>query len=136
MPLSDVPFDGTPGPFAQLLGFRIVRADHDGSLVEADPLPEHLNGGGIIHGGYLCALLDSGTGWAVHARTPEGVPAPHIHLSVQYIRAGVAGERLSCTARCFTAGRRVASAEAEIRQGDRLIARAVTSHAVLTPPPA
>lgn len=133
MPLSDVPFDGTPGPFASLLGFRVVRADDDGSLVEADPQPEHLNGGGIIHGGYLSALLDSATGWAVHARTPDGVPAPHVHISVTFVRAAVAGQRLSCTARCVSAGRRVASAEAEITQGDRVIARAVSSHAVLSP---
>lgn len=133
--LSERPFDGTPGPFAVLLGFRVVRADADGSLVEADPLPEHLNGGGIIHGGYLTALLDSATGWAVHARTPEGTPAPHVHLSVQYVRAAVAGQRLVCRGRCVTAGRRVASAEAEITQNDRIIARAVTTHAVLMPSP-
>lgn len=120
-----------PGPFAQLLGFRPIRADEDGSLVEADPLPEHLNGGGIVHGGYLTALLDSATGWAVHAHVPIGVAAPHVQLTVQYVRAAVAGETLICRGRCVKAGARIASAEAEITQGDRVIARAVTSHAVL-----
>jgi acyl-CoA thioesterase len=120
-----------PGPFAEHLGFRVLRADEEGSLVEADPGPEHLNGGGIVHGGYLSALLDSATGWAVHARVPPGVAAPHLHLSVQYVRAAVAGATLSCRGRCVSSGRRVASAEAEITQGDRLIARAVTTHAVL-----
>jgi acyl-CoA thioesterase len=120
-----------PGPFAEMLGFRVLQADETGSLVEADPRPEHLNGGGIVHGGYLSALLDSATGWAVHARVPPGVAAPHIQLTVQYVRAAVAGTTLVCRGRCVTAGRRVAAAEAEITQGDRLIARAVTSHAVL-----
>lgn len=120
-----------PGPFAALLGFRVLRADVDGAVVEADPGPEHLNGGGIVHGGYLTALLDSATGWAVHAHVPVGVAAPHVQLSVQYVRAAVAGRPLVCHGRCITAGRRIASAEAEVTQGDRLIARAVTSHAVL-----
>ncbi len=123
-----------PGPFAVLLGFRVLQADDDGSLVEADPLPEHLNGGGIVHGGYLTALLDSATGWAVHAKIPAGVPAPHVQLSVQYVRAALPGTTLVCRGRCVSAGRRIASAEAEITQGDRVIARAVTSHAVLGPP--
>ena len=123
---------GTPGPFAAMLGFRVVRADQDGALIEADPRPEHLNGGGIVHGGYLSTLLDSTTGWAVHARS-EGVAAPHIHISVQFVRAALAGDTLVCRGRCVTIGRRVASAEAEITQGNRVIARAVTSHAVLTP---
>lgn len=120
-----------PGPFAVHLGFRVVRADADGAHVEADPGPEHLNGGGIVHGGYLSALLDSTTGWAVHAKVPVGVAAPHVQISVQYVRAALPGVTLVCRGRCVSAGRRICSAEAEITQGDRVIARAVTSHAVL-----
>lgn len=130
--MTDTPGNG-PGPFSQLLGFRLVRADVDGAVMEALPGPEHCNGGGILHGGYLSALLDSATGWAVHSRLPDGVPAPHVQLTVQYVRAAAAGTLLTCTARCVGAGRRIASAEAEIHQGDSLVARAVTSHAVLTP---
>ncbi len=120
-----------PGPFAKHLGFRIVRADADGAVIEADPAPEHLNGGGIVHGGYLSALLDSTTGWAVHARVPVGVAAPHVQISVQFVRAAVAGSTLVCRGTCTSAGRRICSAEAVITQGERVIARAVTSHAVL-----
>lgn len=123
----------SPGPFSGMLGFRVIRADENGAVIEADPQPEHLNGGGIVHGGYLSALLDSTTGWAVHALVPVGVAAPHVHISVQFVRAASAGTTLVCRGRCVTAGRRMASAEAEITQGDRVIARAVTSHAVLLP---
>ena len=89
---------GSPGPFAQHLGFRVVRADAEGAVVEADPGPEHLNGGGILHGGYLGALLDSATGWAVHASGPEEMVAPHVQLNTQFLRAGSAGEPLGATA--------------------------------------
>jgi len=123
-----------PGPFSRMLGFELVRADADGAVMEAHPGPDHANGGGILHGGYLTALLDSTTGWAVHAGLPREQAAPHTHLSVQYIRAALPGTRLVCTGRCIRAGRRVAAAEAEIVQDGRVIARAVTSHAVLGPP--
>lgn len=122
-----------PGPLSALLGFRLVHADERGAHVEADPAPEHLNGGGIVHGGYLSALLDTTTGWAVHAQVPAGVAAPHVQISVQFVRAALPGATLVCRARCSSAGRRIASAEAEIRQGEHVIARAVTSHAVLSP---
>jgi uncharacterized protein (TIGR00369 family) len=124
--------DFSPGPFSAHLGFRVLRADQEGSLVEADPRPEHCNGGGIVHGGYLSALLDTATGWAVHAGTPDGVAAPHIQISVQFVRAALPGTPLICRGKSVSTGRRIASAEAEITQGDRVIARAVTSHAVLT----
>ncbi len=120
-----------PGPFSSMLGFRLVEATPEGAVMEADPGPDHANGGGILHGGYLTALLDSTTGWAVHASLEPGTAAPHTHLSVQYLRAGVPGRTLVCTGRCVRAGRRVAAAEAEITQDGEVLARAVTSHAVL-----
>ena len=85
------------------------------------PIPgrEHCNGGGIIHGGFLASLLDTTTGWAVHARVAEGAAAPHVHLSVQYVRAAVPGVPLVCRGRCVSVGRRVGSTEAEITQGGR-----------------
>ena len=118
------------GPFSRSLGFRLVSADESGALIEATPGPEHVNGGGIVHGGYLATLLDSTTGWAVRGALPD-VPAPHTTLSVQYIRAAVLGSDLVCRGRCIRAGRRVAAAEAEITQDGRVIARAMTSHARL-----
>ncbi len=121
------------GPFSSMLGFRVVSADETGAVLEGELLSEHLNGAGIAHGGFLTSLLDSATGWAVHASLPPGVHAPHVSLSVQYVRAAVPGATLVCHGRCISAGRRIASAEAEITQAGRVIARAVTSHAVLRP---
>ena len=99
--------------------------------MEADPGPEHANGGGILHGGFLASLLDSTTGWAVHSALPPGRPAPHTHLSVQYLRAGLPGTPLTCIGRCVRAGRTVAAAEAEVWQNGKLIARAISSHSVI-----
>jgi acyl-CoA thioesterase len=109
----------------------VVRADADGAVVEADPQPEHLNGGGILHGGYLSALLDSATGWAVHGAGPEGMVAPHVTLTTQFLRAGVAGRPLVATATCTSLGRRICTTEAEVSQGGKVVARATGSHAVI-----
>jgi acyl-CoA thioesterase len=121
----------TPGPFSVFLGFRYLGADDTEAVVEADPGPEHCNGGGIVHGGFLTSLLDTTTGWAVHARLPEGAAAPHVHLSVQYVRAAVPGTSLVCRGRCVMVGGRIGSTEAEITQGGVVVARAVGTHAVL-----
>ncbi len=122
---------GDPGPFSAHLGFRVVRADADGAVVEADPRPEHLNGGGILHGGYLSALLDSATGWAVHGGAPEGTIAPHVTLTTQFLRAGVADQPLVATATCTSRGRRICTTQGEISQGGHVIARATGTHAVI-----
>ncbi len=80
------------GPFSTLLGFRVLSADETGSILEADLRPEHLNGAGIAHGGYLTSLLDSATGWAVHGEPPRPASTPRTsRISVQYVRAAVPG---------------------------------------------
>jgi len=117
----------TPGPFSALLGFRYVGVDDHEAVVEADPGPEHCNGGGIVHGGFLASMLDTTTGWAVHARVPDGAAAPHVHLSVQYVRAAVPGVTVVCRGR-------IGSTEAELTQGGVVVARAVGTHAVLRSP--
>src|SRR3954452_968917 len=122
----------TPGPFSTLLGFRYVSIGPDEAVVEAEPAPEHCNGSGIMHGDFLASLLDSTTGWAVHARVPTGVAAPHVQLSVQYLRAAVPGKTLVCRSRCLSVGRRIGSTEAEVTQDGVLVAKATGTHAVLS----
>lgn len=119
-----------PGPFSEHLGFEVVRLATDEVVMRATPRAEHCNGGGIVHGGYLAALLDSATGWVVHANVAADVAVPHLNLNIQYLRAAVPGEQLKCRARCVTTGRRVFAASGEIHQAGRLVAKAATTHLV------
>jgi acyl-coenzyme A thioesterase PaaI-like protein len=59
---------------------------------------------------------------------------PHLSLSVQYVRAAVAGATLTCRATVVGGGRRAVSAEAEITQEGRLVARANSSHVAIDRP--
>jgi acyl-CoA thioesterase len=59
------------------------------------------------------------------------VAAPHVALSIQYVRAAVPGVTLVCRGRAAGVGRRIGSTDAEITQDGRVVARAVASHAVL-----
>ena len=44
----------------------------------------HLNTAGITHGGYLCALIDAGSGTAAH-RSSKNFPCVTISLDVKFI---------------------------------------------------
>ena len=46
-----------PG-FHNLLGYRQVSWEEDKAVIALDLKPEHLNMGGVIHGGVLSSLLD------------------------------------------------------------------------------
>jgi len=130
-PLEPEPAAGRPQHFARLLGFTYVRADADEAVVEVMPLPEHCNERGIVHGGFLAALLDATTGWAVHVALPEGTAAPHFQLTVQYLNAAVPGVTLTCVGRATKSGRRMAATDAEIFQDGKMVARGIAGHVVL-----
>lgn len=124
-----------PERFSELLGFRLVhQGDHE-AVMEVTPRREHANIRGAVHGGFLSTLLDSTTAWAVYDALPPGSGAPHVQISVQFLRRAVLGELLVCRARCVTAGRRIAAADGWIEQGGRLVARGATTHAVALPRP-
>jgi acyl-CoA thioesterase len=116
---------------ATRLGFRLTTAAPGEISVAAQPGPDDVNAGGTVHGGFLSALADYATGVAVHTRLDHGYYAPHASLSLQYLHTARPDQELQCIARCVAAGRQSAGAEAEVRQGDRLIARAISSHTVI-----
>ena len=120
-----------PRSFAHLLGFTYVRDDANEAVIEVMPLPEHCNERGMVHGGFLAALLDTTTGWAIHLALPEGTAAPHFQLTVQYLSPAVPGVTLRCVGRATKPGRRAAATDAEILQDGKVVARAMASHAVL-----
>lgn len=115
------------------LGLRLARVEPGLVEVALAPEPRWLNAAGFLHGGYLAAVLDSTTGWAVLTRLDPGQVCPHVHLSVQPLRAVWRPDAgLRCVARAVRVGRTVAAAEADVLDGDRLVARATSTHAVTT----
>ena len=53
----------------------------------------HLNAGGITHGGYIAALVDAGAGTAAH-KAAENNPCVTISLELKFISAVLLGQEL------------------------------------------
>ena len=53
----------------------------------------HLNAAGIVHGGYIAALVDAGAGTAAH-RTADNSPCVTISLELKFISAVKLGQEL------------------------------------------
>lgn len=119
--------------FRTLLGLELQQAAGGRVLVTATPTAEHCNAGGLVHGGYLSALADFATGVAALSANDMTAMAPHASLTMQNIALARPGEILRCEATCTRTGRRAATAEATITAGDRLIAKALSTHTVVEP---
>jgi uncharacterized protein (TIGR00369 family) len=127
---GDIP----PPPVATLLGMELAHVETGRAVFTLEP-GEHLyNPIGSVHGGMLTTLLDSALGCAVHSTLDAGVAYTTVDLSVTFLRP-VTREtgRLICEADVIHTGRKIATARAQIVDGDgRVYATATTTCIILS----
>jgi len=116
-------------PFRDLVGitFTKVEGGYSHCVVEVDK--KLLNPAGIVHGGALYTLADSGMGAALFSFLDEGELFLTIETSVFYFKA-VSSGTLTCEARVVHRGKRIAVMEAEIKNGGQLVAKAVGTFSI------
>ena len=123
-----------PPPIATLLGFELVEVAAGRVVFAALPGPEHYNPIGMVHGGLAATLIDSATGCAVHSTLPAGVGYTTTDLQVRYVRAITRDTgRILCEGTVVHRGRTIATAEARVTAGDRLLAHGTAGMLILPP---
>ena len=126
----------SPGPpIARLLGMRLTEADPGRVVFELVPGEQHYNPIGAVHGGIASTLLDSCMACAVHTTLPAGTGYTSLELKVNFVRPiTIETGRLRAEGRVVHAGRRVATAEGRVVDGEgRLYAHGTTTCLILSP---
>ena len=118
-----------PPPIASLIGAELVSIGDGEALFRSMPDESTYNPIGMVHGGFLCTLLDSAAGCAVQTLLPAGVGYGTIEIKVSFLKPLRANSGpIEAHGRVLRAGRRVAFAEAHARDQDgELIGHATTS---------
>jgi uncharacterized protein (TIGR00369 family) len=80
---GDIP----PPPICETLDFLLVEAAPGHAEFQGQPLFEHYNPLGSVHGGWVSTLLDSALACAVHSLLPPGKTYTTIELKVSFIRS-------------------------------------------------
>ncbi|MGV9409802.1 PaaI family thioesterase [Nocardia sp. NPDC003693] len=118
-----------PGPpISGLLGMRPVSAGPGDVVFVCTPDESMYNPIGMVHGGIACTLLDSVAGCAVHTTLAAGVGYTSIEIKVNYLRPihSHTGE-LTAHGWVTKPGKRVAFAEADLRDADGVLLATATS---------
>jgi uncharacterized protein (TIGR00369 family) len=118
-------------PIARLFDMRPVGATHGEVHFECTPDHSSYNPLGFVHGGFMCTLLDTAAGCAVHTTLPAGVGYTSIEIKVNYMRGVHAGIPLRARGWVTKPGRRVAFAEAEILDPDGKIVASASSSCLI-----
>ena len=123
-----------PPPIGVLLGFEPVEVEEGRVVFAVEPGPQHYNPIGSVHGGLAATLIDSATGCAVHTTLPGGTGYTTTDLQVRFVRAITRDTgRIECVGTVVHRGRTLATAEARLTAGDRLLAHGTAGVLILPP---
>lgn len=122
-------------PIALLLGMDAPKVDPGRAVFSMEPGEYLYNPIGSVHGGVLATLLDSALGCAVHSKLPAGIGYTTVDLAVTYLRPVTRDTgRLSCEAEVIHAGKTIATARAEVVDGEgRRYATGTATCLILSP---
>ena len=104
-----------PPPIATLVGMNPVSVVAGDVVFRCLPDESVYNPIGVVHGGLVCTLLDTVAACAVHSTLPAGVGYTSVEIKVSYLRPVRAGVELTAHGWVTKPGRRVAFAEADVR---------------------
>ena len=123
-----------PPPIATLLGFELVEVEPGRAIFAVEPGDRHYNPIGMVHGGLAATLIDSATGCAVHTTLPAGTGYTTTDVQVRFVRPITRDTgRIECIGEVVHRGRTLATAQARIMAGDRLLAHGTASLLILPP---
>lgn len=74
-------------PIARTLGFQLVEAAPGMAQFQGQPLFEHYNPLGTVHGGWIATLLDSAVACAIHTLLPVNKTYTTLELKINYVKA-------------------------------------------------
>jgi uncharacterized protein (TIGR00369 family) len=108
--------------FVDEVGIEVEAAEEGRSRIRLDAEERHLNPAGTVHGGAIATLVDTAMGAAVKT-TGDGGTAT-VEMKVTYLEPAKPGT-LVVDALVRKRGRRITIVEAEVSQGDELVAHAI-----------
>jgi uncharacterized protein (TIGR00369 family) len=116
-------------PIADSFDLIAIRVAEGSAVFQGPPLLKHYNPLGVVHGGWVTALLDSAMGCAVQTTLPAGKSYTTLELKVNFVRALTDRVPLvRAEGHVVHAGRQVATAEGRLMGPDgKLYAHATTT---------
>lgn len=118
-----------PLPFVDHIGARIVESKDGSSLLTLSIQPCHFNSSGMVHGGALFTLADTGMGAALFSSLQPTEGCATIEIKINYFRPVTEGE-LACRSVLVHRGRSTANLESILSVGGIVVGKANGTFAI------
>ena len=118
--------------YRELTGFTVEEIEPGEAVGHLTVTEDHLNRGGIMHGGAIATLCDSAMGRAVMTASDPDHGGATASMHISYLASAVTGDVLAAHAKVRKPGRTTVVVEADVvREGDgRPIAHAISTFIV------
>ncbi len=117
-----------PPPISGLMQFELAAAEPGRVVFTCRPDESAYNPIGAIHGGLVCALLDSVLGCAMHSVLPQGKGYTSVEIKVNYLRAvRVSSGLLTATGTVVKSGARVGFTEGVVTDASGAVVATASS---------
>ena len=116
-------------PIARALGFSISHIEHGRVIFDYEPLFDHYNPLGSVHGGIAATLLNSVMGCCIHTTLKAGIGYTTVEIKVNYVRAMTDKTGLvQAEGKIINVGSRIATSEGRlVDSAGRLLAHGTTT---------
>lgn len=111
-------------PFGELIGLEFTAIGEGRSSCELEARKELFNPHGVMHGGAVYAMADTGMGGALYTMLEENELCTTVEIKIAYFTAVKTG-KLVCETRVIERRSRIAILESEVTAGDELVAKAL-----------
>lgn len=116
-------------PLAKVLGFWIDEVEAGRVVFAYEPVIDHYNPIGSVHGGIAATLLDSVMGCSVHTQLKAGIGYTTVEIKINYVRAMTDKTgRVRAEGKVINLGSRIATAEGKLTDAaGKLLAHGTTT---------
>lgn len=102
-------------PISRALGFRMTEIEPGRAVFVYEPVFDHYNPLGTVHGGVAATLLDSAMGCSIHSTLKAGQAFTTLEIKINYVRAMTDRTGLArAEAKVISVGSRIATAEGKL----------------------
>jgi acyl-CoA thioesterase len=116
-------------PFVEHVGLRIEEQSAGHSVCKLEVEHYHLNSTGVVHGGVIFTLADTGMGAALYPTLLADEICATIEIKINYFKP-VRHGLMVCTSEIVNRGKSVANVESCVYSGDVLMAKANGSFSI------
>ncbi len=110
-------------PYAELIGLTLIEREKGYSQCTLSVEKELMNPHGVMHGGVMYSMADTGMGAALYSLLEENESCATIEIKINYFKPVTEGV-LTCNTKVIHKGRSISVLESEIMNNGKFVAKA------------